>query len=151
MSPGASAAKLEPHQATQIVLMDGQLRPGQRTAPEPDAADRACGVAVFRFEAEHPALGVGPAATKRQLSSGAPARLECRLRQLLFSVAQERRITGDTPAKGSAEPILDMTHEEAFLIVLRQDKAPHGTLLGINRTAPLFSSSSSRSPMMSTL
>lgn len=83
------AAKLEPHQAAQIVLMDGQLRPGQRTAPEPDAADRACRVAVFRLEAEHPALSVGPAALEAAAFLRRTGTVECRLRQLLFSVAQD--------------------------------------------------------------
>ena len=111
-----------------------QLRPGQRTTPEPDAADRACRVTVFRLDAEHPALCVGPAALEAAAFLRRTGTVECRLRQLLFPVAQKRRITGDAPAKGGAGQVLDMTHEEAFLIVLRRDEAPHGTLLGINRT-----------------
>ena len=82
--------------------MDGQLRPGQRTAPEPDAADRACRAAVFRLEAEHPALGVGPAALEAAAFLRRTGTVECRLRQLLFPVAQKRRITSDAPAKSGA-------------------------------------------------
>ena len=109
-------------------LVDCNIVPAWSEESTLDSVSFGCYQLMARYLQDDKAKIIGIGSGLSTIAVGA------RLRQLLFPVAQERRITGDAPAKGGAGQVLDMTHEEAFLIVLRRDEAPHGTLLGINRT-----------------
>ena len=121
------------HQAAQIVLVRRELCPRLCTALQPYAADGAFPIAELRFQAEDPALRVGPAAVKAEaLADIGPA--QRRAGKLLLPVAQEAGIPRDPAGKCRVRKVFDVPHQIAFFIGARGDKAPYGFGFRINRT-----------------